>query len=112
MGSRIGPWSASPSRRAASTSSSGRHGFERSTAQQWYTMPSNTDSARILTWRACHDDSMTHPADDPLDLERLAGYADDLADAIDFALPGWVELYVTDHLGHLAAGPARDLAEA
>jgi hypothetical protein len=55
---------------------------------------------------------MTHPADDPLDLERLAGYADDLADAIDFALPGWVERCVTDHLGHLAAGPARDLAEA
>ena len=82
----MGPWSASPSRSAASTSSRGRQGFTRSTAQQWYTMPSNTDSARILTRGACHDEGMTHAADDPLDLERLAGYADALADAVDAAL--------------------------
>ncbi len=75
-------------------------------------MPSNTDSARILTRGACHDEGMTHAADDPLDLERLAGYADALADAVDDALPGWVERCVGAHLDHLAAGPARDLAEA
>ena len=55
---------------------------------------------------------MTHAADDPLDLERLAGYADSLADAVDQALPGWVERCVATRLDHLAGGPARDLAEA
>src|SRR5690348_1301264 len=108
----MGPWSASPSRSAASTSSRGRQGLVRSTAQQWYTMPSNTDRARILTPGACHDEVMTHAADDPLDLERLAAYAEALADAVDDALPRWVERCVGDNLDHLAAGPARDLAEA
>ena len=55
---------------------------------------------------------MTHAADDPLDLERLAGYAESLADAVDQALPGWVERCVATHLDHLAGGAARDLAEA
>ena len=41
--------SASPSRSTASTSSVGRHGVDRSVTAQWYTTPSNTDRARILT---------------------------------------------------------------
>lgn len=55
---------------------------------------------------------MAHPADDPEDLARLAAFADELADGIVAALPRWVERCVAGHLGHLADGRARSLAEA
>ena len=39
--------SRSPGCVRASTSSVGRHGFDKSTGWQWYTTPSNTDNATI-----------------------------------------------------------------
>ena len=54
----------------ASTSSVGRHGRDSSTHTQWYTIPSKTDSARILT--AVHE------------------HASALGDAIEAALPRWI----------------------
>src|SRR5438309_488136 len=65
-----GPWSRSPSRVMASTSSVGRQGLLVSTAWQWYTTPSKTDSARILI---------------PVEEHATA-----LTEAIAAAVPGWV----------------------
>src|SRR5689334_23805217 len=44
-----GPASMSPSRTTASSSSVGRHGFAGSTTYEWYTIPSNTDTPRMIT---------------------------------------------------------------
>ena len=37
-----------------------------------------------------------NPADDPADLDALAGYAEELATAVAVALPGWVQRVVAD----------------
>lgn len=37
-----------------------------------------------------------NPADDPADLDALAGYAEDLATAVAVALPGWVQRVVAE----------------
>jgi hypothetical protein len=63
--------SRSPSWVRASTSSVGRHGRALSTHTQWYTIPSKTDSARILT--------------------AVQEHATALADALEAALPRWIE---------------------
>ncbi|HLM63179.1 MAG TPA: hypothetical protein VK306_02685 [Acidimicrobiales bacterium] len=57
-----------------------------------------------------------HPLDDPGDAAALARYASDLADAVDAALPGWVERSVRRVLSAqgiaLDAGGERRLAVA
>jgi hypothetical protein len=49
-----------------------------------------------------------HPLDDPGDAAALARYASDLADAVDAALPGWIERSVRRVLA--AQGIALDAA--
>lgn len=53
--------------------------------------------------------------DDPDDAARLAGYARDLADGVEAALPSWVERVVAERLaaaGRPLTGEVRDAARA
>src|SRR6478609_8303796 len=100
----------------ASTSRVGRHGLDPSTSAQWYTIPSNTENARMITplGSPVVRDPANTPAEPagPTDDELLAAHAAVLADAIERALPGWVLRCVRDTAEAWAPGTGRDLEPA